>query len=461
MPSQDFSPQPTTKESKVLPHLTKNTLTEATAAQPQAKLYKSELTLGAAQELVYKFFLNHIQNSEPEMVLQQFKNLFIELIVPVEPKLIQGIYTIIDGDSQLEFNNLFKRCCYILVNNWIEQRKYQLPQKLLEMIGQTNLGEPDANNPLKLLRVWLTNFINSPDYEDLKVSVFKYEKTVEKHWTSRYQPYLLAAQYLDANNTLKERQTARLLSQQLKDKYKFDLAMYTSRSQSAASKFKAYYNPTLLGDEALRLIKIILVNRGSMNYRNLANIFLTQTQNITYHQFKQNLIKYLFFYNKSFYYTDAIREKIVNFLEIFSTENDDKNINNSLLLRTCNYLIERFTVDNSGEPSALFLIFATQLNPLTLAIFMLKLILISPYSRTYLEVCFARLIAYHEEQSAGECQWLINFFEVSQIALTIYGDNVQYNLVNMSGNPQEKLLIADLNKCRVFSQQKPSQKKSN
>lgn len=461
MPSQDFSPQPTTKESKVLPDLTKNTLVEATAAQPKAKLYKSELTLGAAQEIVYKFFLNLIQNSEPEMVLQEFTNLFIELIVPVEPTLIQAIHAIIESDSQLEFNNLFKRCCYILLNNWIQKRQYQLPQNLIEIINQTNLSEFKGDNSLKILRVWLTNFVNSQDYEDLKLSVSKYEKPLEKHWTSRYEPYLLAVQYLDANNTPKERQTARLLSQQLKDKYKFDLAMYTSRSQSAASKFKAYYNPTLLGDEALRLIKIILVNRGSMNYRNLANIFLTQTQNITYHQFKQNLIKYLFYYNKTFYYTDAIREKIVNFLEKFSTENDDKNINNSLLLRTCNYLIERFTVENSGEPSALFLIFASQLNPLTLAIFMLKLILISPYSRTYLEVCFARLIEYYQEQSAGECQWLINFFEVSQIALTIYGDNVQYNLVNMSGNPQEEQLITDLNNCRVFSQQKPSQKKSN
>lgn len=459
MPSQDFSPQPTTKESKVLPELTNNTLPEATAAQPTAKLNNSPLTVGAAQEIIYQFFLNQIQNYEPEIVLQKFKNIFIELIAPVEPKLIQGIYTIIDADSQLEFYNLFKRCCYILVNNWIEQRKYQLPQKLLEILSQTNLGEPEANNPLKLLRVWLTNFINSPDYEDLKVSVFKYEKTVEKHWTSRYQPYLLAAQYLDANNTPKERQTARVLSQQLKDKYKFDLAMYTSRSQSAAFKLKKYYNPTLLGDRALRLIKIILLNRGSMSYPNLAKIFLSQTQNITYKQFKQYLIKYLFFYGEKFDSTEFIREKIINYLDICHPESDEKNINNSLRLRTGNYLIECFTVEKSGEPSALFLMFATQMNPLTLAIILLKIILISTYSRTYLEVCFAKLIAYYQERTPAECQWLINFLEICQIALTIYGDNVQYNLINMAENHQQEQSITDLNKCRVFSQQKPFQKK--
>lgn len=459
MPSQDFSPQPTTQESQLLHPLTNNTLPEATAAQPKAKLNNSEPTVGAAQDIIYKFFMNLNQKYEPELVLQQFKNLFIELIAPVEPKLIQAIHTIIDCDSQLEFNNLFKRCCYSLLNNWIAHRKYQLPQDLIKIISQRNLGEPDGDNSLKLLRVWLTNFVNSPEYEELKVFVFKQDNPFQNHWSSRYQPYLLAAQYLDPNNTPKQRQTARLLSQQLKDKYKFDLAMYTSRSQSAAFKFKRYYNPTLLGDEALRLIKIILVNRGSMSYRNLANNFLSQTQDITYKQFKKNLIKYLFYYGDKFYYTDLIRDKIINCLEICSPENDEKNLNNSLLIRTCNYLIKCFTVEKSGEPSALFLIFATQLNPLSLAILMLKIILISPYSRRYLELCFARLIEYYQERTATECQWLINFFEVSQIALTIYGDTVQYNLVNMSDKHQQEQLMTDLNNCRIFSQHKPLKKK--
>ena len=459
MPSQDFSPQPTTQESQLLHPLTNNTFPEATAAQPKSQLDNSDPTVGAAQDIIYKFFMNLTQNYEPELVLQQFKNLFIELIAPVEPKFIQAIHTIIDCDSQLEFNNLFKRCCYILLNHWIAHRKYQLPQDLIKIISQRNLGEPDGNNSLKLLRVWLTNFVNSPEYEELKVFVFKQENPFQNHWTSRYQPYLLAAQYLDPNNTPKQRQTARILSQQLKDKYKFDLAMYTSRSQSAAFKFKGYDNPTLLGDEALRLIKIILINRGSMSYRNLAKIFLTQTQDITYKQFKKNLIKYLFYYGDKFYSTDLIRDKIINLLDICSPENDEKNLNNSLLLRTCNYLIKSFTVDNSGEPSALFLIFATQLNPLRLAILMLKIILISPYSRRYLELCFARLIEYYQDRSAAECQWLIKFFEVSQIALTIYGNNVQYNLVNMSEKHQQEQLMTDLNNCRIFSQHKPFKKK--
>jgi hypothetical protein len=304
--------------------------------------------------------------------------------------------------------------------------------------------------------VWLTNFLSSKDYEELKLFVLKYEdyQPLQNHWTSRYQPYLLAAQYLDAKNTPEERQAARLLSQQLKEKYKFDLAMYTSRSQSATSQLNNYHNPTLLGDEALRLIKIILVNRGSLNYRSLANIFLRETQNITYKQFKESLIKYLFDYQSKLFRTDIYQSRIINIIETFHPENDGDTLNAGLQLRTCNYLIKCLTVENSGKPTALFLLFATQLNPLTLAILILKFILISPHSRTYLELCCARLIQYYQDDSATECEWLINFLELSQIAITIYGDNVQYNLVNMSDKHEEEQLLIDINNCRIFSQHK-------
>ena len=460
MPSQDLFSKSETKESKVLPAFTNNLLPEDLAPQPTTQLNNSELTVFAAQDIIYNFFIYHVKNSASKLVLRQFKKIFIELIAPVNPKVIQALYTIIEFDCQQEFNNLFKRCCYILLNNWISQRKYQLAKDLIEIISDRTFSEPHPDNCLKILRVWLINFVRSKDYEDLKLSVFKYGEyhPVQKHWTARYQPYLLAAQYLDAKNTLEERQTARVLSQKLKDKYKFDLAMYTSRSQSAAFKLKNYYNPTLLGDEALRLIKIILVNRGSFSYRSLANSFINQSQNITYKQFKEYLIKYLFCHDEKFYHTDIYQQQIVTILEVFHPENDEEDLNSGLHLRICNYLIKCLTVEHSGEPTALFLLCATQLNPLTLAILMLKIILISTYSRTYLELCFAQLIEYYQDNSAAECQWLINFLEVCQIALTIYGENVQYNLVNMSDKRQEEQLFVDLNHWRVFSQHKQTPK---
>ena len=193
MPSQDVSSKSETKESKILPALTNNILPEQKAPQATAQSKNLELTVSAAQEIIYKFFIHHINNSASEVVLQQFKKIFIELIAPVNPKLIQAIHIIVEFDSQLEFNNLFKRCCYILLNNWITHRKYQFARDLIQIISHRILNEPHPDNCLKILRVWLTNFVSTKDYEDLKLSVLKYsEYQVEVHWTSRYQPYLLS-----------------------------------------------------------------------------------------------------------------------------------------------------------------------------------------------------------------------------------------------------------------------------
>jgi hypothetical protein len=458
MPSQDFSSQPKIKESKVLPAITNNILAKSPEAQPLPQSNNPELSIYEAQDILYKFFIYHINHSKPELAWQEFKKIFIEIIAPVDSKLIRAIHTIIFSNNQTEFNNLFKRCCYILLNNWISHREYQLSLKLVKSISEITFIEPVSDNSLNMLRVWLIDFVNTQDYEDIKSFVAKYDHPAQTHWTSRYEPYLLAARYLDTKNTPEERETAKLLAQQLKDKYKFELAMYTSRSQSATIKFKPYYNPTLLGDEALRLIKIILINRGSLSYSTLANLFIGQSRYITCKQFKEGLIKYLFYYNEEQKYIDIIQEKLIKILDLIHPENDAEIFNSSVLLRICNHLIKCLTVENSGEPTALFRLFATQLNPLTLAMIMLKIILISPHSRIHLEACFARLIQYYQDNSAEECQWLINFLEVCQIALTIYGENVQYNLVNMSNNSQAEHLFIDLNNCRVFSQQKKNKK---
>ncbi|MGL5060809.1 MAG: hypothetical protein ACRC62_12605 [Microcoleus sp.] len=454
MPSQDFSSPAETQESKVLPSLTDNILSAESAVRSAAKISTSELSIYQAQDIIFKFFLHHIDRSAPQLVWQEFKKLFIELSLPVDPKIVQAIYTVISFDDRLEFNNLFKRCCYILLNNWISRRQYQFAQDLIKIISERTASEVDAGNPLKILNTWLNNFVTSPDCEEIKSFVSKYDAHLQNHWTSRYEPYLLVSRYLDSNSSLEEREAAKVQSQQLKDKYKFELAMYTSRSQSAAFKNKNYHNPTLLGDETLRLIKIILVNRGSFSYPSLAKIFMNQSQNVTYKQFKESLIKYLFYCTESSDYMDRIKQKLSGILAGLNRENDREDINSSLIFRTSNHLLKSLTVENTGEPSALFLIFFSHLNPLNLGTLLLKIVLISPNSRTNLELYLARLVQYYQENSAVECQWLINFLEVCQISLTIYGENVQYNLVNMSANDRDDRLIVDLNNCRVFSQQK-------
>ncbi|HEY9834071.1 MAG TPA: hypothetical protein V6D26_26195, partial [Stenomitos sp.] len=106
--------------------------------------------------------------------------------------------------------------------------------------------------------------------------------------------------------------------------------------------------------------------------------------------------------------------------------------------------------------SLLFVTLISQEKSLTLAIILLKIVLLCPQSHSHLEFCLAQLIQYYQNQPEEECEWLINFLEVIQLTLTIYIEDVQFNLVNMSkGNPNLREANEE-NFYRIFSQFKCS-----
>jgi hypothetical protein len=122
-------------------------------------------------------------------------------------------------------------------------------------------------------------------------------------------------------------------------------------------------------------------------------------------------------------------------------------------------VIEHLTTVDGENPSLLFILLATQGKALTLAILLLKIILICPQSHTHLECRLAQLIQRYQSQSESECQWLTHFLEIIQLILTIYADNVRYDLVNMSECKPEMNANEHQNFYRIFSQIKCEVKK--
>jgi hypothetical protein len=154
--------------------------------------------------------------------------------------------------------------------------------------------------------------------------------------------------------------------------------MYTARCQSSVQKDKIPNNPTGLGDEVLRFIKMIVVKRGSFSYENLANIFIEQTKELNYKKFKSSLQKYLIFSvgNKDF--VEALNRKLSDKLEALYERHNEEHLNEALVLRTCNRIIDYLTTENQKKPSELFILLMSQGHSLTLVIVLLKIILICP-----------------------------------------------------------------------------------
>jgi hypothetical protein len=416
---------------------------------------RTQRNLPKAQEEIYEFLLEIVKTWHPEEVLAEFKGLFIHHTDTISCSRLPQLFEIVFANQEQEFRHTLKRSCYILINNWEITRHYKAIHQLIELFANPILYKPTISPTLKRLREWLRNFVESQDFQEFKPFIARHDNQEKLHWTERYTSYLLVPQYTNLNNPLEQRQAARNLSKTLKEKFKFDLARYTALSQSIAAPPQ---NPTGLGDEVLRLIKRIVIKRGFFSYPHLANIFLGQIQHLRYADFKRSLLEYLLFLINNPAFVEMLRIHLSEQLDQLYVDHNDKIINDALMLRTTNRIIEFLTTETHGKPAPLFVLLLSCGNPIALVIVLLKLILICPYARTHLEIHIANLIRYYEKCSEEDCRWVINFFEVFNITMTIYTENVEYNLVTMPPPAlSSETLPSHLDHYRIFSQSKPVQ----
>ncbi len=230
--------------------------------------------------------------------------------------------------------------------------------------------------------------------------------------------------------------------------------MYTACSQSASSSATRYKNPSILGDNVLRLIKVIVLKKGVFSHENIANIFIKQTQNQSLKEFKESIQKYLFFSIEQQELVETLKQQFAEKLSSWKAEQNEEIITKEFFLRICNRVIDYLTTENGKEPSSLFILLLSQGHPLTLVILLLKIILICRNSRMHLEIRIAHLIHHYEKYPADECKWVINFIEIFNITFAIYADNVEYNLIKMKEEKQSFNPQWNLDTYRVFSQLK-------
>jgi hypothetical protein len=431
----------------------RDVLSEGHQTEPRINPKKLGFRTQQAQEMIYRFLLELVRQQPPAKVLLEFKQLFVDYNSSADNETVfKAISELIFSNNEKEFRQTLKRSCYILINNWDITRNYSSIKELVDLFAKYKVNKKTLSPTLNRLRTWLAHFVNSQDYQDLKLFIAKYGYPDVDHWSNRYTSYLLVPQYTNHDNPVEQREAARALSQKLKDKFKFELAMYTARSQSPIAKDQIPKNPTGLGDEVLRFVKMIVAKRGSFSYVNLANIFLEQTRGINYKSFKSCLRKYLIFSVANKDFVEVLKQQLSQRLNRLYEGYHEKQLDEALLLRTCNRVIDYLTTEDDREPSELFILLLSQGNPLTLVIVLLKIILICPNSRIHLEARIAKLIRYYVDCPEDECRWVINFFEVFRITFAIHADNVQYNLIRMNKTHSDNESEETLDDCRVFSQ---------
>ncbi|MFE4105696.1 hypothetical protein [Almyronema epifaneia] len=416
------------------------------------------LELQEAQQTIYDFLLKIVKTWPASQVLEEFKRLFIQHSDTTNAETLPSLYAIVFANNEQEFCNTLKRSCYILINNWEVKREHQAIQDLIGLFEDPVLQRHTFSPTLKRLRNWLRRFVVSEDFQTIRLFAFRlHEESREEQWSTRYASYLLVPQYVDTQNPIEQREAARVLSRRLKEKFKFELALYTAHSQSASPISKRLKNPTALGEGVLRLIKAIVARRGRYSYRNLAHLFLQQTRELRYRSFKKSLVNYLIFSVDQPDFVKTLKAQLSQKLDQLHTDYNDNPLDSSLILRTCNRTIDYLTTEDKSTPSMLFTMLLSQGSSLTLAIVLLKLILVSKSSHAYLEVRIAELIRYYEQFPRDQCRWIINFLEVFSVTFAIYAENIEYNLIQVDENGKIQPSASfsrrvNLDACRIFSQ---------
>ncbi|NEO90910.1 MAG: pentapeptide repeat-containing protein [Moorea sp. SIO3G5] len=409
------------------------------------------------QEVIYQFFLKGVNGNYPETVLLDFKQLFISCEMTANLEVNKALLEIILHNDYHVFANTFKRACYIVINNWYSQRNLNYITKLIKSLETIqNQTKNSFSQLVNRQRNWLVSFINSDDYNQLKLFNEINSNAKRDYWSSRYASYLLVPQYLDHKNPIEQRKIAIDIAKQLKDKFTFDLARYTVHYNSPVLKPEDTYNPTNIGNEVIDIIKKIESKQLWSNYNYQARIFVKQIKNLNYRDFKQSLKKYLLIYVHNHKSLAIVNSKISQKIDQLYIDYNQSTITLDLILRTCRRLVELFTTEDSQEPSPLFILLTTQEDPLTLVSILLKIVLICKYVKAHLDVCIAKLIRYYENSPEQECKWFINFLEVFNIVSEIYTQNIQYNLIKIEDTQPDNPRVISSDSYRVFPQLKGS-----
>jgi hypothetical protein len=419
----------------------------------------SDSELEKLQAEIYRLWSEKIDLLSPEQILAEFQRFFLDYQPGREDSQLQKSLDILVAANRKDtFIYTLKRCTYLLIYQWQKSKNYSLIVNLVDRLVIFNNNKSliaSRNNSLYRRKVigWIINFTESKDYEEMIFFSLKYDKNRAKHWSYRYVYYLLIFQSINIDNPKEQRDAAKLMARNIKQEFKFNLAMYVSRSQMEIELNENDKNPTLLGKEVLHFIKSIAAKQEQFSYRNIANIFLKQTQNMSYINFKFALQKYLVFGLEEKKIAENIQNKLLSeFSSLYQNKNQEK-IDNALFLRTCNKVFELFSIDSNRKPSDLFILLITQQSHFTLVLILLKLILISPNSRIHLETKIAEIIKYYMDSPEKQCKWLINFLEIFNITFAIYADqDVEYNLIKKKSNKANAQTKDPLDSYQIFLQ---------
>jgi hypothetical protein len=156
------------------------------------------------------------------------------------------------------------------------------------------------------------------------------------------------------------------------------------------------------------------------SYSDAARMFLQQSQTSKFGEFKQELYDYLKTSVDPSYGHRKFNKLLTYQLKNISPQNDDQQINEFLIIRTCSQLLNFLVLESSAHPQHfVFIDLINNLGPLITTGLLLKVLLICRKVKPYLEKRFSILFGHYETVAQNNVEWLVKMFENFNIALSM------------------------------------------
>lgn len=398
------------------------------------------------EQLLYEHLLYCVHEESPSKMLERFRRLFIDGIGYRDQEIWLALEKIIVSKQvDQEFPYILNRCCHILINYWQMQPQMQgaIPELVALIENPPTYGIVPSRMGRRLQQL-LRAFTATEEYMTLRRLSQVFATATEPTGNEskplgtliRRYPYLYEHCLLSEDSSYEHQQMVRQLKAQMQRRYEFNLSQYVTyqvrqaqmrrQTQAPASQrlIQVVPNPTLLSDRELGLTLKHFVGKveGGYTYQDLAHRFRTEISQVpSYKVFKDDFYQYLTSAINPAYGKRQFNDRLYNQLKNTLPQSDFQKPNDLLLVRTCSQLLNHLVVESRQKPNHfVFVDLITNLGTTFTTGLLLKIVLICPKVKPYLEKRFSILFNHYESFNRDGVPWLVKSLEQMNVAFSIH-----------------------------------------
>jgi hypothetical protein len=402
---------------------------------------------------IYDHLLHHAKTELPEQVLHRFQLLFIQGGAYPEPEIRAALHNLVRSTKDKHgFFPFFNRCCFIIVNRWQMQILYRENIiQFVEVIKQCRAPSVMTSQPTPSgkLRFWIQEYTRSPLFQKLQqLADFLNPKTeLDERKPLSSLLYRYPSLYTHCLSSQEDSDEYQGLIQQTQktaqQRFEQDLSRYVTYSlmkpgvqqQQNQSALILPDNPTLLThDELCQTLQhfVSKVDRRA-SYRERAEEFwLPGHRPTSYATFKSSLYDYLLEGIPTKFGESRFNNQLSAFLKDLHPESNAQPVNDFLLVRTCNQILNFLVIESRQHPK--HIVFMNLLNNLgstqTMGL-LLRVVLLCRKVKPYLDRRFALMFQHYQGEVRSNVKWLVKCLEKLNLAWCSHFSNQSLSFVQL------------------------------